>query len=150
MYHLDSLVLADQMIDWCNAGFDYIGAPWLPCSDTPWVREPGVGNGGFALMKIESVLKVLQNRYRKRPGAFWLDLIMRNRSRCGPLVSLLQRFEKQFPGLQLINRPVEEWQITADPGPYGRNNDFFWAFEAVEYLPDFRIAPVREALKFAF
>src|SRR5262249_34685566 len=62
IYHLDSLVLSDDLARWCLAGWDYIGAPWMPCDDTPWVREPRVGNGGFTLMHVGCVLRVLTNR----------------------------------------------------------------------------------------
>jgi len=150
MYHLDSLVFGDDIAQWCNAGFDYIGAPWVPCSDTPWVIEPRVGNGGFALMKIESVLKVLHNRYRDEPASYWLDMVTRNRAHCGLLIRLLEKLRRYFPNSRIINRPLQDWQVTAEPGKFGRNNDYFWSFEAVRYLPEFRVAPVDEGLKFAF
>src|SRR5690606_14031963 len=49
MYHLDALVFSDQLMDWCESGLDYVGAPWLQCEDTPWVTRSRVGNSGFAL-----------------------------------------------------------------------------------------------------
>jgi hypothetical protein len=150
MYHLDSLVLGNDLEEWCKAGYDYIGAPWLPCSDTPWVKEPRVGNGGFALMKVESVLKVLHNRYRNEPATYWSDLLTRNRARCGLLIPLLERFQKWFPESRIVNRPLEDWRITAEPAKFGRNNDFFWSFDAMRHLPGFKLAPVNEGLRFAF
>ena len=73
IYHLDALVFADQLLHWCETDFDYIGAPFLPCADTPWVNEPYVGNGGFTLMKVETVLRVLYTRYRMQPAKYWED-----------------------------------------------------------------------------
>ena len=73
IYHLDALVFADELLDWCRTDIDYIGAPWIPCADTPWVEEPRVGNGGFAIMKITTVLKVLCERYRREPRKYWED-----------------------------------------------------------------------------
>ncbi|HJT79723.1 MAG TPA: DUF5672 family protein [Chthoniobacterales bacterium] len=150
MYHLDSLVLSSDISRWCRAGFDYIGAPWVPCSDTPWVKEPRVGNGGFALMKIRSVLTVLYNRYRREPASFWSDLLTRNRVEFRWLFKMLRKLESHFPDSRLVQRPLEDWTITEKPDIHGRNNDFFWSFEAVRFYPEFKVAPVNAGLEFAF
>lgn len=150
IYHLDSLVLVDAMAQWCQRDFDYIGAPWLPCSDTPWVKEARVGNGGFTLMKVEAVLKVLYNRYRIEPASYWLDILMRNSSRLRHFFWALERLQRLFPRSRLINRPLEDLRKSEKPGIYGCNNDFFWSFQAAEYLPEFKIPTVEEALYFAF
>jgi hypothetical protein len=150
MYHLDSLVLSSDISRWCRAGFDYIGAPWLPCSDTPWVKEPRVGNGGFALMKIESVLTVLYNRYRQEPASFWSDLLMRNGARFRWMFGLLRKLQPLFPKSRLVQRPLEDLAVTEKPDIHGRNNDFFWSFDAVGFFPDFKVAPVDDGLEFAF
>ncbi|HEY0945972.1 MAG TPA: DUF5672 family protein, partial [Opitutaceae bacterium] len=60
-YHLDALAFSDQLLDWCERGLDYIGAPWLNCPDTPWVTVPRVGNCGFALLRVEAALHALHN-----------------------------------------------------------------------------------------
>ena len=48
IYHLDSLVFSDQMLYWCEKGYDCIAPPWLK-SEMRWLDKSGVGNGGFAL-----------------------------------------------------------------------------------------------------
>jgi hypothetical protein len=150
IYHLDSLVLSDEITPWCRVGLDYIGAPWLPCPDTPWVKEVQVGNGGFTLMKVESVLKVLHNRYRKEPATYWSDILTRNRTRLRLLFRLLEWLAPRFPRSRIINRPLEDWRITEKPEIHGRNNDFFWSFDAARYLPEFKVGAVEEGLRFAF
>jgi hypothetical protein len=40
--------------------------------------------------------------------------------------------------------------VTEKPDIHGRNNDFFWSFEAVGFFPDFKVAPVNDGLEFAF
>jgi hypothetical protein len=150
IYHLDALVFSDQLVQWCEAGFDYIGAPWIPCADTPWVTTPAVGNGGFTLMKVESALKVLHHRYRQDPATFWLDILTRNVARLRWLFSGLERLRHRFPGSPLLNRIVQEWHCTEKPELHGRNSDLFWSFQAIRYLPHFKIAPVDTALRFAF
>jgi hypothetical protein len=150
IYHLDSLVLSDDVAKWCRAGVDYIGAPWIPCPDTPWVREARVGNGGFTLMKVESVLKVLHNRHRQEPNTYWIDLIIRNRSRLKPLFWLLERMGSVFPHSKVVNALLNQVRVSQKPDIHGCNNDFFWSFRAKRYLPEFRIAEVEEGLQFAF
>jgi uncharacterized protein DUF5672 len=150
IYHLDSLVFSDALGTWCNAGWDYIGAPWLPCDDTPWVKEPRVGNGGFTLMKVRSVLRVLRNRYRQEPVRYLADLLTRNRARTWPLFALLERVHLMFPKWRTVSRAVNYWQMIQNPSVHGRNNDFFWSYDAERYWPQFRIAPVDVALQFAF
>lgn len=79
IYQPDAFVFRDELLDWCNSGYDYIGAPWLretaypdfikkvksralnfihikrnfkqPNSDLPTnlQLENQVGNGGFSL-----------------------------------------------------------------------------------------------------
>jgi hypothetical protein len=44
-----------------STGYDYIGPPWIQGPDLPWLKESGVGNGGFSLRKVESFLKLLNS-----------------------------------------------------------------------------------------
>jgi hypothetical protein len=148
MYHLDSLVLSDELSRWCDAGFDYIGAPWIPCADMPWVKEPRVGNGGFTLMKVDSVLQVLYIRYRQEPESYWSDLLTRNGRHLGALFWVLERLEYLFPRSKVIGRPLMHWRRSENPR--GRNNDQFWSYHASRYKPDFKLATVEEGLQFAF
>lgn len=150
IYHLDSLVFCDALGRWCEAGWDYIGAPWLPCDDTPWVKEARVGNGGFTLMKVQSVLRVLRSRYRQEPVSYWADMLTRNAGRTWPLFALLERVRRTFPRAKTISRALDYWHVTQNPAIHGRNNDYFWSYDASRYWPPFRIAPVDEALQFAF
>lgn len=150
VYHLDALVFADQLLQWCQTDFDYIGAPFLCCADTPWVKEPHVGNGGFALMKVEAVLKVLYARYRAEPVKYWED-------RCADLLILIQKILRRprrlvpapFRGpmtlpLRRQVQKIDQVQVNL------QNNDMFWSEDAVKYVPDFKIPDWRTGLRFAF
>lgn len=147
-YHLDSLVLANRMEYWCSKDIDYIGAPWVRCEESPWVDHPRVGNGGFALLRVSSALRVLVNRYRIEPSTFWLDLF----SQSAPLWAVVSAewVQRRFPTFTLIDRMLHERRIMDDPEPHGRNNDLFWSDRAVSYFPDFKVASLAEGLSFAF
>jgi hypothetical protein len=149
-YHLDSLVFSDQLLDWCDRGVDWIGPPWLKCDDAPWVDRPRVGNGGFALLRVERALQVLAVRYRQKPHQYWLDLFTRNGSYLRPLITFLGKVQEYGLRSRVLNRVLVEWTQVESPGKYKRNNDMFWADEAVSYVPEFRVATVEEGLRFGF
>lgn len=150
IYHLDSLVFSDQMERWCQANLDYIGAPWLRCADAPWVTEERVGNTGFGMMKVDSALKVLYNRYQKEPHTYWLDMFTRNSRLVRPIVQLLRKLQPHFPRSKIVNGLVAEWDIMQDPCPHCRVSDLFWSDKAVTYLPEYKVATIEQGLEFAF
>lgn len=63
IYQLDAFVFSDRLMEMCQYGYDYIGAPWLEgfyyyvtAKRCIW----RVGNGGFSLRNVRSVLKLLK------------------------------------------------------------------------------------------
>jgi hypothetical protein len=60
-YELDAYVFQDDLLSWCDKGYDYIGAPWIKSYSQPKNRLEfnGVGNSGFSLRKVKSCLNVL-------------------------------------------------------------------------------------------
>lgn len=142
IYHLDSLVFSDQLLDWCGRGFDYIGAPWLPCKDTPGIKEPGVGNGGFTLMRVGATLEVFRNRYQQMPSRFWEDWLVR---RYFKRITSSNGLSGRTNGLQerMISRLQQTETLTLP-------NDLFWGIQAPELCPGFKIPDWKTALAFAF
>ena len=75
----DVFVFRDELTDWCKKDFDYIGAPWLASKRSLWnksmlktrnffnkKKKSGhhffkVGNGGFSLRKVKTMLEIVQN-----------------------------------------------------------------------------------------
>lgn len=62
IYQLDAFVFSDCLLDFCNLGYDYIGAPWLTGMrkrvDDTYVYV-NVGNGGFSLRNVQSTIHLL-------------------------------------------------------------------------------------------
>lgn len=80
IYQLDAWVFKDELQEWCDRGYDYIGAPWFEKArdydDEPKYTKKfnGVGNGGLSLRRIKYCLKVLSsNRYLPfvKQGLLW-------------------------------------------------------------------------------
>jgi hypothetical protein len=147
-HHLDALAFSDQLEDWCRKGYDYIGPPWIKCDDSPWVDRPRVGNGGFTLLRVESALKALTNRYLAKPTAWWFDLFTFHSPPW--LIRILEKLEERFPKSKTLRSLMREWREMEDPAPHNRNNDIFWSDMAVLYYPEFKVAPLEEGLSFAF
>jgi len=69
IYQLDAYVFEDRLIEWCNKGYDYIGAPHI--EPDRWVvggKNPGnyfegrrvFMNGGFSLRKVNPIIRLLK------------------------------------------------------------------------------------------
>jgi hypothetical protein len=144
VHHLDALALRDNLSDWCAAGYDYIGAPWLICPDTPHITAEKVGNGGFSLRRVSSFLRVLQSkRYFIEPEEYWRQYA----ARTAPVVRYLnapRRVLKRVHAFNDIHWHIR-WALRG-----GVHEDRFWAEYATHYDPSFRIAPVDVAMRFAF
>lgn len=59
IYQLDAWVFRDELDEWCNKGYDYIGAPWIEKDDRGELQITGVGNGGFSLRRVQHFIDVL-------------------------------------------------------------------------------------------
>lgn len=56
----DVYVFRDELLAWCNKGYNYIGAPWISYKKKKnRYKFYGMGNGGFSLRKISYCLQVL-------------------------------------------------------------------------------------------
>ena len=143
-YDLEALVFSDRLTEWCRAGYDYIGAPWLISPDTPHITASKVGSGGFSLRRVRSFLRVLTSRrHFIEPGEYW----QRYAARAGRFMRLLNTPRKYLKRLVPFNGV--RWHVrTALRGNV--HEDRFWAEYATHYDPEFRIAPVDVAMRFAF
>lgn len=147
IYHLDALAFSDQLLAWCDKGLDYVAPPWIHSADSPWVKVPRVGNGGFSLRKVESFLRVLRSdRYWIDPKDYWTEFC-RNNPRYLQYLNLPRKFLKRLLLFNNVRRELIHWPFLAD----GRGNeDYFWSDEAIRYYPDFKVASLEEGLRFAF
>jgi len=147
IYQLDALVFSDQLIEWCNSGFDYIGSPWLKVPDSPWVDVPRVGNGGFSLRKIQSFLRVIySDRHTVDPESYWAAYC-EGKLEITRYLSLHKKYSKHLLRFNGARREMLRWHLRED----GRKNeDYFWSDEATKYYPEFKIPPVEVGLRFSF
>jgi len=60
-YELDAFVFRDELSQWCDTGYDYIGAPWITFDDSNQPQLGEVGNSGFSLRNIQTALNVMDS-----------------------------------------------------------------------------------------
>jgi len=95
VHQTDCYVFRDELLDWANKGFDYIGGIWFE----DYHGKPNLGakiwypgNGGFSLRKIKTMVQVLSS---ERPLKKWRQLLDEKRKKNENVLRLLQ-------GLMLI------------------------------------------------
>lgn len=137
IYQFDALVFSDQLMYWCNQGYDYIGAPLYNSLIGKLSYQKGSptsgGNGGFSLRKVKSFIRTIEiaESLAKKTSDNYEN---------GKLRFLLAALTNKSHGI---------W-LKYSPQVYPFNEDGFWSFEAVKYYPKFKVASFREALGFSF
>lgn len=135
IYQTDVVVFSDQLKEWCQKGYDYVGAPWFKDTLGHGYEFPDAcGNGGFSLRNVEKSIKAI--RMLKKP---WLHTLYR---------LLLCVPNKIFRYKPFIFHVIKEWTESA-PHRTQLLEDRYWSFEVPKYLPDFKIPSPDEGLKFS-
>jgi len=144
IYHPDALVFSDQLEYWCTRGFDLIAPPWIPGPDSPWLREPGVGCGGFSLRRVDAFLRLLGSQRR------WREISAvegKARFRVARLEGIRELLKKIYFYSYRLNGVKQESRAHVERGG---NEDRFWWKRGQHYFPGLKIAPVETALEFGF
>ena len=142
-HELDAFVFRDELMEWCNKGYDDVGAPWLEgWSDAkPGASLIGAGNGGFSLRKVRSCLKVGNSfSYIEKPAKLWEQF------------KNLPLREKSLAFLTLVKK------LTIKNNTYHRFNDWagirpedvFWGIVASQNFEWFKVPTPHQAMRFSF
>lgn len=131
----DALVFSDQLEEWCDRNFSYIGAPWFKGVDRPELPLSflGVGNGGFSLRKVGDFVRVLSIP-RYIPNI---------------LVKAPSHFRKIYQWLRFVKHRFV-FSYSFFPLRPKINEDFFWGFLVPERCSFFSVPKPEEAIPFAF
>jgi hypothetical protein len=127
----DTLTFRDELAQWCAAGYDYIGAPWIDWNAYPKVKLTGVGNGGYSLRSVPRAIQTL-TEFRYAPFTEW------------------QRSKSRF--WNLFNKIEYEYVLARISGPFRTriNEDLFWGKVAPRINRDFTLASTEDAIRFSF
>lgn len=137
IHQLDVLVFSDQLLKWYRAGYDYVGAPWLNPLIGRLTKNKTTplngGNGGFSLRKVNSFLEVIEKAEalaKRETNNFWI--------------------RKLWFIIAVVTGQSHKIWLNAPAYCYPFNEDGFWSYEAPKYKNDFKVAPLKESIKFSF
>ena len=130
----DALVFSDQLNEWCDTQYSYLGAPWFRGFAQPMkpIEFLGVGNGGFSLRKVSDFLKVL--KYPRR---------------------ISSSFQRTYRGTRLVRHVknhIDKWFFSYSFRPLmpRTNEDIFWGLLVPENFSFFTVPTFGESMSFAF
>ena len=138
IYQLDAWVFRDELLEWCNKGFDYIGAPWFEGWDRASQNSSylGVGNGGLSLRRVSSHLRVLRTFSFLQSPKTYLKKVMDE-----PSFSTVASFITSLLTKNNSYHRFNTWQY---------NEDGFWGLFAARRHKWFKVPELNEALQFSF
>ena len=152
LFHdLNSFVLKDELIEWCEKGYSYIGSPWLEGGEfaQPNSLFTGVGNGGFSLRKVADHLKAINSfSYIERPIELW------QRFKDASPIRKPYAFFDIIERLTIRNnthRWFNDWIGIRDDNMFWlRQEETFWGIVINRNFKWFSVPQPMEALSFSF
>jgi hypothetical protein len=141
IFQLDAWVFEDALLEWCNRGYDYIGAPWLeePLRGraSKWIPFTKlcvnkVGNGGLSLRRVPTHLQIAKKLtfitrfYNYNEDVFWSIFV--------PVIFRSYRKPKVQEALEFAfeYKPRESYERIGNKLPFGchaweRTDREFWS-----------------------
>lgn len=136
IYQPDAFVFKDDLIEWCNLGYDYIGAPWIRYSEYPDLVK-----------KIKEFSKrYLHTKFNKKiPGTdIPTDNQIQNRVGNG---GLSLRNVKRFYEICISNKDMIDYYNSRPEHQFGE--DVFWALEVNRKRKQMKIPGYKKAIYFS-
>ena len=141
IYQVDAFIFKDDLTDWCEKNYDYIGAPFF--NHGPIATHNtyfGVGNGGFSLRKVDSMLRIIttNNKIYNRKD---INRLKEGKNFKGKVYYELV-YSLGYAGL--LNTSNHRFTN------YSGYEDFFWGYFVGPKLSWVRFPDYSEALRFSF
>ena len=136
---LDAYVFRDELKEWCQKNYDYIGAPLIGhYQDQSFSKKMRVGNGGFSLRSVQTILRYFDSR----KNVF-------SPSQTAERISLWKKpYTRIFVWLLMMlgwrNKPVS---VAAN---WKYNEDDFWSGLLNGTRYQLRTPEIAEAIRFSF
>jgi hypothetical protein len=138
-YAAYEFLLTYELEEWCEQAWDYIGAPWFDGHNNARrdAAPIGVGNGGFSLRRISTMLRVMRSWKAIRPT---LNVYSEWRSCTDRLPRGLWRLLGNLIWRNCFHHYLNR---------FSENEDIFWSC-AGDRIAGFRLAPYQVARHFSF
>jgi hypothetical protein len=145
IYQLDAFIFSNQLIDWCQKEYNYIGAPWLTIQGSccsPVFSDISIGNGGFSLRNVLIFYNLISIKIK---FLYMINMII-------SFYLIVKKYSSSFPLLNLIRFPLLVigkifGKLVSMPNNTDFNEDVIWSivFSKIGGIPK----PL-EAMKFSF
>jgi hypothetical protein len=141
-YEVDAWVFNDELEYWCNKQFDYIGAPWFEGHEKGnSTKIIGAGNGGFSLRNTRASIRMARRlKFLKQLRLFWYKSYLQSIVRFNTVTSLFKHWLRITDAKKLDDLLLEKEVL----------EDRYWAEGIGNVFTDFKVAPVKDAIKFSF
>ena len=135
IYQLDAFVFRDELMEWCDRGYDNIGAPLFDGHDhaKPSSAIVGQGNGGFCLRNVNACYTVVTSLRRLNYKKVYTD--------------------NNAPGLRKIYRYIKHnlvYNYSLYPFQPIINEDLFWTEVVPAAFPVFNVPEPLNSIPFSF
>jgi hypothetical protein len=130
IYQLDAYIFNDELLHWCEKGYDYVGAPWIPSQKYEKAHLKYELKLFNFLCRITDIRAASHNYYQVGNGGFSLRKV------------------DTFHRLTLLEKERINYFLSKS-GPRF-HEDVFWGVEMVRCHKDFLVPKWDEALSFAF
>ncbi|RZK12550.1 MAG: hypothetical protein EOO46_02765 [Flavobacterium sp.] len=141
-YELDAWVFRDELLFWCNKGYDYIGAPWFK----GWAQggNPeviGVGNSGFSLRNTAKSITCIERIEKlRRVRSFWFSSKLQALWRFNNMIIFFGSMLKLRSGKYLDDLLLGDIH----------NEDHYWGEYVSHTFSDYKVASIDDAIRFSF
>lgn len=74
VFQTDSIMFKEHahlMDHYIAQGIDYVGAPWLRCHYPPTMERDFIGNGGFSLRKLDTMMQIMDTQIWREHEDGW-------------------------------------------------------------------------------
>jgi hypothetical protein len=142
LYQTNAFIFRDELKKWCDAGYDYVGAPFLKndAEDIETLHNWVGGNGRFSLRRIDACLDILTRcRHRRVKSTFTLWTEYRNTNRLLSPRALAGFLARSLGLHNTFGQLIEH---------YPWNEDAFWTMEAPK-TGCFRVPSPEESAHFS-
>jgi hypothetical protein len=131
----DALVFSDQLEEWCDRNYSYVGAPWFRGLTRPTrpLTFLGVGNGGFSLRKVHDCMMILSSPEYLPPVSGKVPLRFCEILRLNRFVMHCLKFSFSYPPIRL-----------------SVNEDIFWGVVVPNRCALFSVPTSEDAISFSF
>jgi len=130
VYQLDAYIFSDDLMAWCNKGYDYIGGPWLPAQKYEKRHVRYKLEFFNFLCRLTSIRAGANRYYHVGNGGFSL------------------RKTETFYRITLKERKLIDYFLSKTGSLY--HEDIFWGVEMPRLHENFKVPHWEEALAFAF